>query len=125
MYKELIIKITLMSIHLFAILISAFIILFIDNIKILLLLLFIEIVVFINIINNGCLLSKYEHIGGDFTNITIGKKIFFIDEDIQDSTFEKIFVGVPLGFLLFKIVYKSPSKIFNLEKYINLIENIV
>lgn len=66
----------------------------------------IQIIVFaLLVVNNGCLMSRFELIGGDFLSSTlIGKKLFFLSDGVKDADFEKIFVGVPLLLILLKIV---------------------
>lgn len=50
-------------------------------------------------------MSRFELIGGDFLSSTlIGRKLFFLSDDVKDADFEKIFVGIPILFLILKIV---------------------
>lgn len=103
---EFIIKCFLILLHLFVIWITAITILFSEDIYILTFLLVIQIIVFaLLVVNNGCLMSRFELIGGDFLSSTlIGKKLFFLSDGVKDADFEKIFVGVPLLLILLKIV---------------------
>ena len=102
---EITLKILLMVIHLTIITITAIVILFSEDLYILLCLLIIEFIVFTGlIVNNGCQLSKYELVGGNFSSTTLGKKLFWLSDNIEHSDFEKMFVGVPLGLLLLKTI---------------------
>lgn len=116
-----IIKIILVLLHVFVIFVSAYCILFIRKINILLLHLLTLIIVFgLIVIYDGCLLRKYETIGGDLTCTVIGKKIFFLDNSMSDTNFEKLFVGIPIGLLLLKIILL----VCGLDKYNDELENL-
>ena len=100
------IKIVLITIHLSIVFFTAVSLLFIDDIYLLIGLLILQMLVFTAIvINDGCVLSKYENIGGNtMTSTYIGKKAFFMSDSIKNSDFEKMFVGIPLGLLILKII---------------------
>lgn len=126
--EEIVLKIVLITIHLIMVSVTAVIILFSNNLYILISLLIVQIIVYISlIINKGCLLSKFERVGGDFSSTMLGKKVFFLSENIQDQDFEKLFVGIPLILLLFKTILvtfslfqdkKTDSNLWNLPKKI-------
>ena len=102
---EIVLKAVFITVHLLIVFISAYLILFSKDMTVLMFQLFIQTIVFIALeINDGCLLSKYELIGGDFSSTFVGKQLFFIKGDICDADFEKMFVGVPLGLLILKIL---------------------
>lgn len=103
------VQILFMCIHFLALLISAVLLLFSNNIDILCIQLLVQTLVYIMLyIYDGCTLSKLEHIGGNKFNSTfIGKKIFFIGDGTSNSDFEKLIVGIPLGLLFLKILFNS------------------
>jgi len=120
--KYILIKLFLINIHLFVIFVSAYLLLFLKNPYILLAQFIIQAVVFIGIVLlNGCMLTKLEASDSIISATYIGKQIFFIDEPISDASFEKFFVGVPLGLLLLKIILILSDS----DKYINLIEKLI
>lgn len=100
------VKCFLIFLHLFVVWITAITILFSEDIYVLTFLLLVQIIVFaLLVVNNGCLMSRFELIGGDFLSSTlIGRKLFFLSDDVKDADFEKIFVGIPILFLILKIV---------------------
>jgi len=100
------IKIILTIIHLIIVFFTAVAVLVIDDIYLLIGLFILQILVYTSIIlNDGCVLSKYELIGGEtMTSTYIGKKAFFLSDSIKNSDFEKMFVGIPLGLLALKII---------------------
>lgn len=98
-------KILFITVHLFVIGVSAIVLLCVEDIYMILLLLITQIIVFkLLLINDGCLLSKYEFIGGKITLFEIAKKVFFLSDSIKTQDFEKIFVGIPIVMLLTKLL---------------------
>lgn len=103
--SEILLKIFFISIHLFVIGVSAIILLCVEDVYIITLLLITQIIVFkLLLVNDGCLLSKYEFIGGKLTLFEIAKKVFFLSDSIKTQDFEKIFVGLPILMLLTKLI---------------------
>ena len=103
--SEILLKLFFISIHLFVIGVSAIILLCVEDVYMITLLLITQIIVFkLLLVNDGCLLSKYEFIGGKITLFEIAKKVFFLSDSIKTQDFEKIFVGLPILMLLTKLI---------------------
>jgi hypothetical protein len=66
-------------------------------------------------------MRKCESIGGYLTSTFIGKKIFFIEEPMFDTNFEKLFVGIPIGLLLLKIILILSGT----DKYSSQVEELI
>jgi hypothetical protein len=116
------IKFGLVALHVVVICISSYCILFIRNTTILLIHLIVLVLVFaLIVVYDGCLMRKYETIGGYLTTTFIGKKIFFIEEPMCDTNFEKLFVGIPLGLLLLKII----AILSGTDKYSSQVEELI
>jgi len=100
-------QIIFICIHFLAVLISAVLLLFSNNINILCIQLLVQTLVYMMLcIHDGCTLSKLEYIGGNKFNSTfIGKKFFFIGDNTSNLDFEKLIVGIPLGLLFLKILF--------------------
>jgi len=112
------IKNILTIIHLIIVFFTAVAVLVIDDIYLLIGLFILQILVYTSIIlNDGCVLSKYELIGGEtMTSTYIGKKAFFLSDSIKNSDFEKMFVGIPLGLIGLKILLLL-FPLFDYKKY--------
>ena len=104
-YLQIAIKFLLIVIHFVGVTIVTLIILFSEDPVVLTAIIICQSIVFYQLILvNGCLISKYEWLfGGDFNGTDIGKKMFFLSDDLPPADFEKMIVGIPLLLCVMKL----------------------
>lgn len=98
-YFQDMLKIFIMLVHIVGVSLVVLIILFSEDIWIIIAIVICQTFVFIQIIlMNGCLMSKYEDMIGDssFNLSDICKNAFYLSKDMPQADFEKMIVAMPL-----------------------------
>jgi hypothetical protein len=95
---QIITKACIIIIHIVAVILITLTILFSEDLLLLFAIIVCQSIVFLQlIVFDGCLVSKYEFgLGSDYSVSDIGKKLFFLSDDLPCSDFEKMIVGIPL-----------------------------
>jgi hypothetical protein len=100
------IKFFIMILHFLGVAIVTLIILFSEDIWLIIAIIISQTLVFIQLVLiNGCIISKYEHMLGDssFNLSDVCKNMFFLSKEMPQADFEKMIVGIPLLLCIIKL----------------------
>jgi len=101
---EYITKLCIILLHIVGVTIVTLIILFSEDLLLLFVIIACQTIVFLQlVVFDGCLVSKYEFgLGNNYSVSDIGKKLFFLSDNLPCADFEKMIVGIPLLICIMK-----------------------